>query len=166
MAWTAGQKTTADRLNDNHPRTIDYSAIIVSSAVSTSTTELVAITTPNITFRNGRAFRVTFKGVATNTVASDQIGLRIRKTNATTNPLLLDSFRVSLGSPGSYLFYFQNIIINTSGADIAVPLVGTFFRVTGGTGNINITASSTSPAYLETEDIGNATDFPSATTMT
>jgi hypothetical protein len=166
MAWVAGNRTTADRLNDNHPRTIDYSAIIANTAISTSTTELVAITTPTITFRNGRAFRVTYKGVAANTVAADQIGLRIRKTNSTTNPMLLDSFRVALGAAGSYLFYFANIVINTSGADIAVPLVGTFYRVTGGTGNISIIASATSPAYLETEDIGLSSDFPNATTMT
>jgi hypothetical protein len=164
--WLAGQAETADRLNDNHPRTIDYSAIIASTAISTSNTELVAITTPTITFRNGRAFRLTFKGIAANSVSTDQINLKIRKTNSTTNPSLLDSFRMALGSSGSYLFFFQNIVVNTSGADIAVPLVGTYNRVVGGTGNINIFASAVNPAYLETQDIGDANDFPSAATMT
>ena len=166
MAWVAGNRTTADRLNDNHPRTIDYSAIIANTAVSTSTTELVAITTPTITFRDGRAFRVTYKGVAANTVAADQIQIRIRKTSSVTNPTLLDSFRYALGAAGSYAFYFQNIFINTSGADIAVPLVGTYNRVTGGAGNISILAAAANPAYLETEDIGDSDDYPSAPTMT
>jgi len=164
--WLAGQSETADRLNDNHARTIDFTAITANSATSASTTELVAITTPSITFRNGRAFKVTFKGLATNTVANDQIGVKVRKTNTTTTPILLDSFRVNLGAAGTYLFYFRSVFINTSGADISTLLVGTFMRVTGGTGNINITASVTSPAYLETEDIGDSDDFLNAATLT
>lgn len=163
--WLAGQSETADRSNDYHPRTIDFSAIVATTGTSASTTEVVAITTPTITFRNGRAFRVTFKGNAINTVANDQVELHVRKTSSVTNPSLLDSFRVALATGGTYGFYFQSVFSNTSGSDIVVPLVGTFSRVTGGTGNISVFANSNNPAYLETEDIGNSDDFPNAAPM-
>jgi len=163
--WLAGQTETADRLNDNHAVTLDFSAIQASTAMSASTTELVALTTPTITFRNGRAFRLVFKGLMQNSVASDQGDVRIRKTNSTTSPTLLDSFRFNLAASGTYGFYFESIVINTSGADIAVPLVGTFARATG-TGNINLFASATNPVYLHTEDIGNSDDYPNAATLT
>lgn len=165
--WLAGQAETADRSNDLHPRTINFAAITATTGTSASTTEMAAITSPSITFRNGRAFRVTFKGNAIITVANDQAELRIRKTDTVTNPALLDSFRSPTGAAaGTYGFYYQNIFINTSGSDIAVPLVATFARVTGGTGNVSIFASALFPAYVETEDIGSSDDFTGAATMT
>lgn len=162
----AGQAITSARDNDNSQRTIGYTAITANSAASASTTEVIAITTPTLLFRNARAFRISMKARMLINVANDQGEFGVRKTSAVTNPKLMDSFRFSGAGAGTYGFYFQTIVTNTSGADSSVPLVMTYFRVTGSTGNVIISASVADPSYLMVEDIGLASDYPGATSLT
>ncbi len=165
--WLSGMKTTATRLNDNAAQIIGFAAITATTSAAGSTTELIGITTPTALFRNNRAFRLTFKGRMVTTVANDQGEFSVRKTDATTSPKLLDTFRISSGpSAGTYGFYYQIVMVNTSGADISVPLVGTYARVVGSTGTIALAASTNDPAFVMVEDIGDQADFPGAAPMT
>ncbi|WP_433893030.1 hypothetical protein [Streptomyces sp. CA-111067] len=160
----AGQRILSARENDNSARTLAYTAIVANSASSASTTEVVAITTPTILFRSARAFRLSIKGRMALTATGDEGQIGVRKTNSTTNPKLFDSFRFGGGPAGTYGYFFQNIVINTSGSDVSVPLVMTYFRVTGT--SVAISASTADPSYLMVEDIGPASDYPSATSLT
>lgn len=164
--WLAGQKVTAQRLNDGAPFTVNYTAITANTATPSTTAELVAITTPSVTLRNGRAYRIVFKGLWQSSSTTDQAQVRVRKA-AITGQTYVDSFRlVSTGLATSNApFYLGNICTNTSGADITTTLVGCYSRVSGGTGNLTISASATNPAYVEVTDIGPASDYPGATVI-
>lgn len=162
--WLAGQKTTAQRLNDNAPFTANYTSLTANSAAATTAT-VVAITTPSITFRDGRAYRVIFKGLAQSSVAADQIQVQVKKTNS-AGASYVDSFRIQAPSAGgNTAFYLANVITNTTGFDIVAPLVGCVLRVAGGTGNVILAASTNNIAYIHVEDIGSALDYPSAHAM-
>ncbi|MFJ9382094.1 hypothetical protein [Streptomyces sp. NPDC101455] len=162
--WLSGMRTTADRLNDNTPRTINYTPITANTATNTGT-EAVALTTPSITFRTGRAYRITFKGLAQSSVANDQLTVRVHKTN-TAGDIYVDSFRIVVPTVnGNTPFYLANICANTSGADVSAVLVGTYLRLSG-TGNALLAATTSHVCYIEVEDIGDAADFAGARPIT
>jgi len=159
----AGQTISSARENDNSSRTTAYTAITANAALN-SGVETVYITTPTILFRNNRAFRVTAKGRWNPTAANDQLQIGVRKTNASTTPKLMDTFRISSAGTGTYSFFYQTVIINTSGGDISVPLVATCMRASGT--SVTVQGSTADPSYLMVEDIGPASDYPAACSMT
>lgn len=165
MTWLAGQKTTAQRLIDNTPHAISYTALTANSA-TTTTTEAVALTTGSVTFETGRAYRITLKCLVQSSVATDTVTVRVRKTNV-SGDVYVEAPRVyTTFGGGSQATYFDNICTNTTGADITAPLALCFVRTTG-TGNVLIAATSTTHvAYVLVEDIGLAADFPSARAIT
>lgn len=163
--WLAGQRTTAQRLNDNAPSTVNYASITANTGTTTGA-EMVAVTTANITFRNNRAYRITYKGGMASSVANQQGSVQIRKTNL-TGPTYINAFRLYLPAAGTIPFYLANICTNTSGADITAPLVGTFLlTVPVSTGTVNIAASAPNPCYILVEDLGPASDYSGATPIT
>ena len=164
MAILAGQRVTSLRANDGHPRYINYTALTTTTAVNSTTTDAAGITTPSITFRNGRAFRIAYKGNAVSTSAGADGQFTVRPTSITGTPILLDSQRFGGSNAGTRGFYFENIVSNTSGADVSRVLVGCYHNVTGT--NTALGAMSNQPAFLSVEDIGDATDFPSASSLT
>lgn len=161
--WLAGMKTTADRLNQFHARTISYTAITANTSTVT-TVETVAITTPSITFQNGRAYRIIFKGLAQSDTAADSVIVRVRKTN-TSGTAYVDQVRLYVvANNANSPFYFANICSNTTGADVTAALVGTYVRASGA-GNVLIAASTNNVAYVLVEDIGSSDDYANATAI-
>ncbi|NEB00633.1 hypothetical protein [Streptomyces sp. SID13726] len=160
----AGMRATADRINDAHPRTIAYQAITANT--SSATAETVWVTTGAVTFRAGRAYRMTLKALIQGNSA-DKATLRVRKTNA-SGSVYLDTFHQGIQVTSSNtLIYVSNICVNTTGADVtATALVGTFQRSSGSAASVLVAASATHVAYVQVEDIGIAADFPSATAIT
>ncbi|MGW1324782.1 hypothetical protein ACWD64_19845 [Streptomyces antibioticus] len=164
MAWRPGQRITPQRLLDNTPHTISYTAITANTSTAT-TTEAVAVTTPSITFRAGRAYRITFKGLAQSSVAADTVTVRVRRTS-TSGDIYVDSFRLPIPANATNVpFYLSNICTNGTSSDITVALVGTYVRASG-TGNVLLAATTTHVCYIEVEDIGEATDFVAARAIT
>lgn len=162
----AGQLITADMWNRRAPVLKSYSAINANTS-TTTTTEVTAITTPSITFESGRAYRITYKGLVNSSVSGDTVRLRVHRTdNAGTT--CIDSMNSGVapinGADGNGLFNFDNVITNTTGADITAPLIGTYNRQSG-TGNVRLAASATHAAYIEVWDVGPASDFPGATAL-
>ncbi|WP_405856114.1 hypothetical protein OG407_07195 [Streptomyces sp. NBC_01515] len=158
--WLSGMRVTADRLNDNTPHTVNYTSITANTPNNTGT-EAVALTTASITFRAGRAYRITFKGLAQSSVANDQVTVRVRKTN-TSGDVYVDSFRIPIPTAGgNFPFYLANICANTGTSDVTAVLVGTYVRLSG-TGNTVLAATTTHVCYVEVEDIGDAGDFAGA----
>jgi hypothetical protein len=141
---------------------LSYTAITANTSTTTST-EAVAITTPSITFQNGRAYRITFKGLGTGTVAADNGQFRVRKTN-TSGTAYIDGFRTYLFN-GNTMFNLQNICANNSGADITAALVGTYVLASG-SGNVSVAASTNNVAFILVEDMGLASNFANATAIT
>ncbi|MGW1623032.1 hypothetical protein [Streptomyces sp. NPDC002172] len=145
------------------PQVLSYTAITANTA-TTTTSEAVAITTPSITFQNGRAYRITYKGLAAGSNAGDNGQFRVRKTNL-SGTTYIDSFRIPLFA-GNTMFNLQNICANNTGSDINAALVGSYVLVTGGGGTVGIAASTTNVAYILVEDMGLSSNFTNATAIT
>lgn len=160
----AGMRGTADRINQAFPRTLAYQAITANTG-TTTTTETIAITTPSFTLRTGRAFIVKAKALYTSSVAADHVTIRVRRTNVAGSPVL-DSQRLVVPAAGNSLFYAENVFVNTTGSDLTGVMVLNFLRAATGTGNVSLAASSSQVAFLMIQDIGLATDYPSATSVT
>lgn len=127
------------------------------------TAETVALTSPAVTFRTGRAYQITVKGLASSTVAADRVQIRVRKA-ALGGAQYLDSMAgiVIPAINANVPFTLDSICSNITGADIGpVALVMTYSR-NAGTGNVTVTADNPNPAYLEIIDKGPASYFPSA----
>lgn len=168
MAWLPGQRITAQRLRDNSPRLVTYASLTASTAATSSTTLQAAITTDPVSFRAGRAFRIAFRG-GLGTDVMDQQGSVVIAKGTAAGPVLLNAQRIhtAQGQVGTVAFYFENIIVNASGADITTALVGAYqmvYRV--GTGNVWVFGSSATPSYIEVIDVGLAADYPGATALT
>lgn len=166
MALLAGQRITSTRENDNSARTINYTAISAATSATTSNTLQVGITTSSMTFRNGRAFRLTLKGAAVGNATAIHAQYTVNRTTV-AGMTLLDSSRIPLGTiSGSYGFYFQNVFVNSSGADITDVLVAGYRAVAGsGTGSVAIGATGQQPSFIMVEDLGVASDYPSASSL-
>lgn len=162
--WLAQVYNPLTYLFNYSPQVLSYTAITANSSTAT-TTETIGITTPSITFQNGRAYKITFKGLAGGSITTgDQGRFRVRKTD-TSGITLIDSFNMYLIN-GNSAFNLENVIANTSGADISAVLVGTYIRVTGTTTTVSIAASTTNVAYIMVEDYGLASNFTNATAIT
>ncbi|MFE3854607.1 hypothetical protein ACFXPN_26195 [Streptomyces griseorubiginosus] len=156
----AGQRVTADMLSFRPPYTVAYAPLAANTS-TTTTTEAVAITTPSITFKNGRAYRITLKCLAQSSVSGDTVTLRVRKTD-TSGTAYLDQLRKYIPANGANTpEHFSNIATNTTGSDVTAVLVATYQRASG-TGNALIAASANNIAYVLVEDVGPAGDYSSA----
>jgi hypothetical protein len=131
-----------------------------ANSATTTTGEVVHVTTPTTFFLVGRAYRATYHYQGQSTIANDQIGFRMRLTNTAGNSLF-DSLRTLVvptangivnGESSQYLF-------NNTGSDFSGVIVGTVYR-TSGTGTVNGFANAANPVWLTIEDVGEAADFP------
>lgn len=163
--WVAGEDITADKLNDRAPFTVEYQGITANTA-TTTTTEVIAITSGAVTFRNNRAYRMVVKALIQSSVAADHATIRVRKTDV-SGTTYLDTQRIYCpGATANTLCHAENICTNTTGADVAATAVVLTYLRASGTGNVLVAASSSQVAYLHIEDIGPAADYPSATAIT
>jgi hypothetical protein len=161
--WNAQVYTPLTYLYNYASQVVSYTSITANTATTTST-EAVAITTPPVTFRAGRAYRITYKGLGAGPVTGDNGQFRVRKTN-TSGTAYIDSFRIPLFA-GNGMFTLQNICANATGTDITAALVGTYAIVTGSTGNVSVAASTNNVAFILVEDMGLASNFTGATAIT
>ncbi|MFD3336062.1 hypothetical protein ACFWV1_25960 [Streptomyces sp. NPDC058700] len=141
----------------------EFQAIQANSA-TTTTTEIAAITAASTTFENGRAYRITYHGLLLSTVANDIVRCRVwRGSIGGTGVSLVDSINTHQIPVANQhvLMDMSQIVTNTTGSDISAVLIGSVLR-TVGTGNVQIVANAANPAWLLIEDIGLATDYPSA----
>ncbi|MFF3378116.1 hypothetical protein ACFYXF_34835 [Streptomyces sp. NPDC002680] len=130
----------------------------LTANVTFSSTETALITTGSITFKTGRAYRVSIS--ALHSAASDNYALyRIRK-NTVAGTIYKDQIRINnlQGSSASAAVTVQTILTNTTGSDITTALCWS-----GAQGTVaqtwTITASSSNTAYLLVEDCGSADDY-------
>lgn len=160
--WLAQVYNPINWLYNNTPQVVSYTAINANTA-TTTTTEAVAITTPSITFTNGHAYRITYKGLGGGSVNGDQGQFRVRKTNL-SGTAWIDGFGQYMFN-GNTMFNLQNICANNTGADVTAALVGTYVRAAG-SGNVAVNASTNNVAYILVEDMGPSSNFTGATAIT
>lgn len=163
MGWLAGNRITAERLRDNAQNTVSYDSLTTNSGTFT-TTETIVLTTQTVEFRNDRAYRVSIRLLANSSVAGDRLTVRVRETDA-TGTAYIDQEVIYLPTTGNQPTNAAQIVANATGSDINQVLVLTGQRISG-TGNITIAASTNNVAYIQVEDIGDASDYPGARAVT
>ncbi|MFE7547108.1 hypothetical protein [Streptomyces gardneri] len=137
---------------------------IQTNTSTTTTTEIAAITTPSLTFVAGRAYRVTYHGLLVSSVAADIVRARVwRGSIGGSGVSLVDSIHAhQVPVAGQQvLMDMQQIVVNSTASNVTAPLIATVLRASG-TGNVQVIANSNNPAWLDVQDIGLATDYPSA----
>ncbi|WP_299542010.1 hypothetical protein [uncultured Streptomyces sp.] len=161
----AGERLIAGIEGGRAPFTVNFTANQDNypQPVITTGAEGIWITTPAITFKASRAYRITVKGLLAPTATGSEGQVRVRK-GALGGQLLFDSFRMTVPATGNYAFLFGNIITNSTGAAITAPIVGTVAR-SSGTANFTVNGSAVSPSYLHVEDVGPASDFNGSTSL-
>lgn len=143
----------------------DFQAITASTAgVGAVETFGYASTNPTV-FVDQRAYRVRIKGYVQSSVANDTVRLRIRKAS-TVGQQLFDSFTglIITAAAVQTAYSYEMILRNVSGANISTFLVVTYLRGSGA-GNVFIGANALNPAWIEVEDIGQASYYPGANAL-
>lgn len=165
MTILAGLRLTAQVWYDNTPHQITngYGAITTNSA--TTTGELIYLTTGTVTLRNGRAYRITVSTLVNGT-QPDTARIFVKRGNA-SGAALLDTQGVAIPRSGSNgRVSYENVAVNVTGADLTSVLVATIQRFSGTAAAVSVAASTVSPSYVRVEDVGAATDYPGATSIT
>lgn len=139
---------------------VDSAKSVANIGVSTGT-DTVLLSTPNITFKTGRAYSVKFVGLMQGTVVPAYTVYKVVKGTTTAGTVIRDQIRIPLdGTAGSNTFnQFEINASNGTGSDIttAISILGSI-----NTGVGILAASATSPAYITVTDIGLASAWPAS----
>lgn len=133
---------------------------ITANITGITTTEVVVMTLPSMTYKDGRAYRVTLWGLQQSTTAATYFLHRLRKGSASTSGTIYkDQMRVpvinaaSTNGPVSLTFE----LVNNTGADITTAVTWTT-SCAAGTGIF--AASAGNVAHATVEDVGLASAWP------
>jgi hypothetical protein len=140
--------------------------IVSTSSTATGSAEIVHVTSPNIDFHPGRAYRATYHFQGTGDTANNQIGFRIRR-QSTAGTSLYDSLRTK-NIPGANAIVngeASQIFYNSTASTITTTIIGTTYRAFGASGNVGGFANTANPVWLMVEDIGLASDYPGIKAM-
>ena len=133
---------------------------ITANVTGITTTEVVLMTIPSMTFTDGRAYRVTLWGLHQSTTADTYFLYRLRKGSATTSGTVYkDQMRVATVSTASVnsAVSLTFTLVNTSGADITTATTWTG-SCAAGTGIFAASAGNHATATIE--DVGLASAWP------
>lgn len=142
--------------------TIGWPYRIDSAAASAAVgAEATVLTTPSVTFKNGRCYEVEWAGNCTTAVANNFLLSRIRQTNLAGAVKIFHEQKLPDIGPQFYQ-YGKGFIKRTAGTDLTDTLVLTS---QGSAGNIQWTGAATDVRYVNVRDAGKASDFPNAITI-
>lgn len=132
------------------------------SSTTAATTEQVMATSASATYRNGRAYRITWAGkVDSATLMTVQPRVRLGSLTGTN---LVSGGSVDTRSGSADVDFIRtNIVKNTSGSDITSTIVLTFQN--GSAAVSNFTGTGSAANTLEIVDVGDSTDYTNATAM-
>lgn len=137
-----------------------------TTATASSTFEEIALTQASASLPSGRAYRIHTRALVRNNTANGGVRIRVRRGTTTAGAVWLDTFTVATpvantNTPSEH----AEVVRNVSGSTITTGLCMTYERVTGGTSAFLNAGPGFSIAF-EVEDIGAASDFPTATAIT
>lgn len=166
----AGSRARVGQLNLHPPYIVDYSATTSNSSAFT-TTETALITSNSVTLKNGRAYRFDILMIMTHatTSATGLVRVRIRRNSTSGNQIrTVGAFAVVNGTTATINQYIAVpfIATNTTGSDITDTFVVTGVRESGTSVTFTMSGSSSNPSTLAIWDIGPASDFTGAASIT
>lgn len=146
------------------PRLVAWSVITANSS-DIGTTETVVHTLPSVPFEADRAYRVTLETFISVSSTTARGRVQVKKTNVAGSSFIswFDVFvnAANANSP----FYGSRILVNTSGGDLTMDLVVTLDEQSGA-GTCRLAGNSTNAlGQFYVEDIGPASDYPGANTV-
>lgn len=137
---------------------------VVSSTTTTAaiTTETVVITGTSSTFRAGRAYKLSFKGLPRTTVAGAIVNFQVRDTNvAGTIRGIIGGYPLT-ATATNYGCYWEHVVANTGALDITTRVLCVTLSATSSS---TINAASTAPIVFACEEVGAATDYTEAVAL-
>lgn len=145
----------------NLPRGPLVDAAITAMSASIAATLTVVITTASATFKAGRAYRIELEGGIQPAAANIEIDIRIFKGTTTATPLG-EYFRVNCGALGlAYQAYaYRTVKIGASDVTTAVCVA-----ISASSSTAQMFGSATAPSILRVVDVGPATAFTTAVTL-
>jgi hypothetical protein len=138
-------------MNDALIARIGSASLLANSATITSTTP-TSVLTLSANLISGKTYAIVFTGRPSSSVAGDFAIVRIKTVSATGTDL--NHATIFLGSATGAGLELECYAEFTAASTGAVLFVATLERVTGGTGNIILRASSTGPAFLTCDYLG------------
>lgn len=138
-------------------RGLTASAIRTSNIGSITTTNVAVLTTGSMTWKTGRAYRVSMTGLMSSTTTGTYVNYQIVKGTLATGTVIRGNLRMLLAQTFATHHEFNIVVTNTTGADITTAITTTA-SVAAGTGTF--TASAAAPCTLTVEDVGLAADWP------
>lgn len=156
--WSAGQKVRASQMAPQRLWTV----MDTVSAAAVGTTETLLGTAPSSTYRNGGAWRLTFRGLTRSAVGATEIGFAIRDTSTVgTSRKQVGFWRIPAASV-NYENHWEHIVANASGSDITGRVLVLTYQSSSGVNTAFVGASATIPWYWSADYIGDSDDFPEA----
>jgi hypothetical protein len=157
----AAASLALDGTDQGHGQVVFQARSTATGAVSPET---VALTQTGTVLKSGRAYRIQVRGLCQNNTNNTGVRVRVRKTN-TSGAVWLDSFTVTTPvGAANYQYSNSQVVTNVSGSTITSTVVMTYAAVGGGTCILNTGGGCYTT--LEITDIGAASDFPTAQTIT
>lgn len=149
---------------------VGWVSATTSSGTVASITDIAVMSTPSITFENGRAYSIeVVMLVQSNTASTTANGfrVRIRKTNA-AGTMYADWRMVEYTGAANQWdpFYGKRVVVRTAGSNLSTVICATLSRSSVGAATLNLFADTTDVAYVRVEDIGLASDYSGAFALT
>lgn len=140
----------------------------VSSTTATSnigTTETAVGTAPSSTYRAGRAYLISFRGIYRCNTAPANITPRIRDTN-TSGTVRMTGITTNLVTNSlNYVTHWEHYVANTTASDITSRVLVLTLTSSSGVNTVLINAAAEFPWYINCMEIGDADDFPEAVAL-
>ncbi len=161
--FVAGQKL---RAADMVPQKL-WTVTSTSGTTPQLNTETVILSAPSSTYRSGRAYLLSFRGVRRCNSVANRCVFRVRDTNASGTVRMDTGFYEIPATGTNFMTHFEHVVANTGGADIVGrTLVLTFAGNSGTAGQtVLINAGAAIPYYWSAMEIGAAADFPEAVAL-
>ncbi|MGS2592114.1 hypothetical protein [Streptomyces hebeiensis] len=128
-----------------------------ANLLSISTTNMALMTTPSMTWRDGRTYSVHLVGLMNSTTANTYALYQIAKGTTAAGTVIRGQIRIPVAGTANTHHEFTINVSNTTGADITTAITVTV-SIAAGTGQFS--ASPATPAYVTVTDLGLATDWP------
>ncbi|MER8003016.1 hypothetical protein [Streptomyces sp. NPDC095613] len=129
----------------------------ISNLTNISTTSLALMTTPSMTWRDGRTYSVHLVGLMNSSTANTYALYQVVKGTTASGSVIRGQIRMPLAATANTHQEFTINVSNTTGADITTAITVT---VSAAAGTGQFSASPPTPAYITVTDLGLATDWP------
>jgi hypothetical protein len=139
---------------------MNHTVVTAPSALAVG--EQIVITTPNIQFDPGRAYKITFHYLGSGNTAGDGITFRLKR-GGLGGTSLMDTLRThDIAAAGAIVTGETSQIVQVSGgSSLTTAIVGTVLR-SSGAGSVQGFGNPANPMWIEVVDAGDTISYPNA----